>query len=108
MAAERHLDAHCESILREYRDHLPLFREMETEVKQTLKNTFADASLLVASLESRIKAEDSLAGKLELKGNKYKSLADITDILGLRVITFYTDDVDKVASAVEKHFTVDW
>ena len=32
----------------------------------------------------------------------------MTDILGLRVITFYLDDVDKVASAVERLFTVDW
>ena len=49
-----------------------------------------------------------MAGKLELKGHKYNSLSDITDILGLRVITFYLDDVDKVASAVERLFTIDW
>jgi ppGpp synthetase/RelA/SpoT-type nucleotidyltranferase len=78
------------------------------EVYDTLKSTFAQAGLLVAAIEYRVKAEDSLAGKLELKGGKYKSLADITDIIGLRVITFYTDDVDKVASAVERLFTVDW
>lgn len=68
----------------------------------------ADAGLLVAAIESRVKAYDSLAGKLELKGHKYNSLADLTDILGLRVITFYIDDVDKVASAVERLFTIDW
>ena len=45
---------------------------------------------------------------MELKGAKYKSLADITDIIGLRVITFYLDDVDVVASVVERLFDVDW
>ena len=105
---ETQLDAHCLAILDEYRENLPLFRETEAVVKQKLKDTFAEAGLLVASLESRIKTESSLAGKLELKGGKYKSLADITDIIGLRVITFYRDDVDKVASAVERHFKIDW
>ena len=102
------LDAHCEAILQEYRENLPRFREMEKSVHQQLSRTFKEAGLLVAALESRVKTEASLAGKLELKGSKYKSLADITDILGLRIITFYTEDVDKVASAVERLFTIDW
>ena len=102
------LDPHCEAILQEYRDNLPKFREVAAEVQETLRKTFSDAGLLLAAIESRVKTEDSLAGKLELKGAKYRSLADITDIIGLRVITFYIDHVDKVASAVEKLFDVDW
>ena len=105
---DRHLDAHCEAILQEYRDALPQCKAVAKEVYNTLKSTFEQAGLLVAAIEYRVKTENSLAGKLELKGGKYKSLADITDIIGLRVITFYTDDVDKVASAVERLFVVDW
>ena len=108
MPKTRHLDPHCEAILEEYQSNLQRFREVEQTVKQRLSDTFREAGLLVAAIESRVKAYDSLAGKLELKGQKYKSLADITDILGLRVITFYIDDVDKVASAVEKLFEIDW
>ena len=108
MKKARQLDPHCEAILREYQDNLPRFREVEQEVKEKLRQTLADAGLLVAAIESRVKGYDSLAGKLELKGHKYSSLADLTDILGLRVITFYIDDVDKVASAVERLFDIDW
>ena len=108
MKKARQLDPHCEAILREYQDNLPRFREVEQEVKEKLRQTLADAGLLVAAIESRVKGYDSLAGKLELKGHKYNSLADLTDILGLRVITFYIDDVDKVASAVERLFDIDW
>ena len=102
------LDPHCQSILQEYRDNLPRFREAAEKIHGTLERTFKEAGLLVAAIEYRVKTEDSLAGKLELKGSKYKSLQDITDIIGLRVITFYIDDVDKVASAVERLFKVDW
>ena len=108
MAAERHLDAHCESILQEYREKKSQLDEQAEGVFSTLKSTLAEAGLIVAALEYRVKTEESLAGKLELKGAKYKTLADITDIVGLRVITFYSDDVDKAASAVERLFDVDW
>jgi len=108
MADQRILDAHCSSILQEYKDNLPLFREVSEQVYNNLKKTLSDAGLILAAIEYRVKTEDSLAGKLEMKGSKYASLKDITDIIGLRVITFYTDDVDKVASAVERMFTIDW
>ena len=94
--------------MREYRDNLPWFEESSRKVFQLLKDTLDKAGLMTAALEYRVKAGDSLAGKLELKGGKYHSLKDITDIIGLRVITFYIDDVDKVASAVERVFEVDW
>lgn len=102
------LDPHSESLLQEYRENLPLFKEARRQLTDRITEILHDAGILVASVESRVKTESSLAGKLELKGAKYKTLADITDIVGLRVITFYLDDVDKVASAVERHFEVDW
>ena len=105
---QKHLDQHCEAILQEYRDHLSWFEESSRKVYSLLKETLDKAGLLTAALECRVKSAVSLEGKLELKGGKYKSLKDITDIIGLRVITFYIDDVDKVASAVERVFEVDW
>ena len=102
------LSPHSEAILDEYRAQLPLFKTIEAQLKTTIRNCLSDAGIHVAGLESRVKTESSLAGKLELKGYKYKSLADITDILGIRVITFYRDDVDVVASAIERLFEVDW
>ncbi|MBO5595293.1 MAG: hypothetical protein J5917_00795 [Bacteroidales bacterium] len=102
------LDAHCQAILEEYREHLPEFERVAKEVQASLKEVFAEAGLVVASIEHRVKTEKSLTGKLELKGAKYATLADITDIVGVRVITFYSDDVDKVASAVDRLYKVDW
>ena len=102
------LDPHCQAILQEYREQLPRFQKAAMEIYEQLKKVLDAACIVVASIEYRVKSEQSLAGKLELKGAKYASLKDITDIVGLRVITFYSDDVDKVASAVDRLFSVDW
>jgi ppGpp synthetase/RelA/SpoT-type nucleotidyltranferase len=77
-------------------------------IPERLKEFFAETGLIVAAVEHRVKTEGSLAGKLQLKGGKYSSIYDITDIIGLRVITFYIDDVDKVASVLERLFEIDW
>ena len=108
MNGENKLDAHTRAILREYRTNLPVFKELQETIPAKVRSVFAEAGIVVASIESRIKKEASLAGKLEMKGAKYRSLADITDIFGMRIITFYIDDVDKVASVIERLFEVDW
>ena len=45
---------------------------------------------------------------MALKGAKYATLSDITDLVGARIVTFYTDDVDRIASMAEKLFEIDW
>ena len=102
------LDLHGQMILDEYRENLATFQKMKEIIDSLLKKALEDNGILVTAVESRVKAEKSLAGKLELKGAKYRSLSDITDILGARIITFYTEDVDKVAALAESLFEIDW
>jgi len=102
------LDAHCESIMAEFRQNKPSFEKMKEIALETLKKSIADVGILVTTIEGRVKEEKSLAGKLELKGYKYNSLADITDIFGARVVTFYTYEVDKIAGILENIFDIDW
>ena len=102
------LDLHCQMIMEEYHESLPQLEQMKSDVLTTLKEALARAGIEVTAVEARIKSEESLAGKLVLKGAKYATLSDITDILGARIITFYTDDVDRIASMVEQLFEVDW
>jgi len=102
------LAPHCEAIMDQYRGLLPVLGQMDAIIPERIHGFFEEAGIIVAALEHRIKTESSLAGKLELKGSKYRDIFDLTDILGLRVITFYLDDVDKVASVIERLFEIDW
>ena len=41
------------------------------------------------------------------KTNKYKELKDITDLVGIRIITYFEDDIDIIAEIVKKEFDID-
>ena len=65
------LDLHCQMILEEYREALPTLERMQAEVLDTLRKALERNGLVVTAVETRIKTEESLAGKLALKGGKY-------------------------------------
>lgn len=102
------MDLHCSMILDDFRDLQDTYRTIETIVRNTLESSIRENGIYINALESRIKAEKSLAGKLELKGHKYTDIYDLTDLVGARVITFYEDEVDKIAALVGRAFDVDW
>ena len=102
------MNIHNEMILAEYDALLPIYRRLERIVEISLQNIIDSNGLTVTAVSARVKSRESLAGKLALKGDKYHSLGDITDILGARIITFYTDDVDRIAALTEKLFDIDW
>lgn len=102
------LDPHGEELLQQFRDLVPSLKKIEKQACNKLKKALDDQGIYVTAVEHRIKTEPSLAGKLLLKGAKYKSIDDITDLVGFRIITFYSDDVDKVATIAKKLFIIDW
>jgi len=102
------LSIHCESLLQQYRERLPELEQLAATVHKTIKQALREQGIETNSIECRVKTEASLAGKLERKGDKYQKIEDITDLVGLRIVTFYTDDVDKTAAIVKRLFNVDW
>ena len=95
-------------ILDEYRSMKPVFQRLNNVVIDVLNENIKASLIEVNAIEARIKKEASLKGKLERKGDKYSSIYDITDIVGVRIIAYYNEDVDRIASIAEKIFDVDW
>ena len=103
------LSSHGERLMQQYRELLPRFSQMSQHIYDLLCEVLHEqGGLQLNAIEYRVKTESSLAGKLERKGDKYRTILDVTDIVALRVITFYTDDVDKVAAIVKSLFVIDW
>lgn len=101
------MDLHAEMILEQYKELIPEYKELKSALENIIKKEVSNSGIFINSFSSRIKTEKSLAGKLELKGYKYKDIFQLTDIVGVRVVTYYSDDVDRIASILEKKFTVD-
>jgi ppGpp synthetase/RelA/SpoT-type nucleotidyltranferase len=108
MGKQVKLDPHGEQLLQQYRELRPTLQQLADEATNMLRQALREQGVYVTAIEHRVKTEKSLTGKLELKGVKYKSIDDITDLVGLRVITFYTDEVDKVAVIAQRIFDIDW
>ena len=67
----------------------------------------AAPGLKVHSVTVRLKSRPSLAQKLARPDRGYADLWDVTDLLGLRVITYFEDEVDRVGKVVEARLPVD-
>ena len=95
-------------ILEDYRKQRDDFVKLGDVVHDMLKDIVDELKITVLGIEHRVKAEKSLAGKLERNGDWYSTLEDLTDILGARVICFFADEIDKIGKKVEETFVIDW
>jgi putative GTP pyrophosphokinase len=87
------------------RHHEDLTDALERLIRQVL----AQAAIDVSQLEARTKAVDSFSEKIVRKAEKYREpLSEVTDLVGLRVILYYPDDVRAVGALIENEFDVDW
>lgn len=95
-------------ILNDFRKSRDTYVELGEIVHQKLKAIAAKSGTLVMGLEHRVKEEKSLEGKLYRSGDWYQKLEDLTDLVGARVILYFSDDVDKIGKLVEQEFDIDW
>ena len=98
----------CRLILEDYRKQRDDFVKLGDTVHAMLSDIVNDMGLTVLTVEHRVKAEKSLAGKLERNGDYYNVFEDITDILGCRVVCFLSDEIDEIGKRVEESFVIDW
>jgi len=77
------------------------------EIEHQLRNILDAEGIIYNAITCRLKDRESLSKKIDRKNDKYSALSDLTDIAGVRIITYYIEDVDKVAGIVEREFVVD-
>ena len=77
------LSPHCQLLLQEFRDKRQELLQLDNHVFELISQTLKQQGIELNSIEHRIKTVESLAGKLERKGEKYSQLSDITDLIGL-------------------------
>jgi len=91
----------------EYTACLTRYRDYEIACRDLLLKLLAAEGLRVHSVTSRTKEPDSLRRKALREGKSYQALSDITDLVGLRIITIFGDEVDKIGALIEREFAID-
>lgn len=94
------------TILSQYDDSLGLNKELTLALNSLIPVLLKSSGISVHSVTSRIKERNSLSKKIEKK-DKYTSLNQITDTIGVRIISHYSDEVDKIAKIIEEEFKID-
>jgi putative GTP pyrophosphokinase len=95
--------------LDEYDRVVPALREHGETIRAQLASWLAeDVGLKLHSITLRVKHRDSVAAKLVRPDRTYGSLWELTDLIGLRVITYFEDGVDRVGRLLEAHLPVDF
>lgn len=76
-------------------------------VEQLLVGLMRINNINYHSISGRLKTRESLEGKIIRKSEKYSDLDEITDVIGLRIITYTEDVIDNVRSLIEREFKID-
>jgi putative GTP pyrophosphokinase len=96
-----------EQLESEHRLLTPLADTFCTEVSRQLNRLLADANVTLGfPIEYRVKTWESIAEKLERKTLQLETLADLHDLVGLRIVLLFRRDVDVTCAALEQNFDV--
>lgn len=94
------------TILKTYKTDRPLYKGLGEVMHHLLKILIKD-NVHTHQIVHRVKSLESLGNKLVRKNYKYKNIKEITDILGIRIILFFEDDIHAVEDIIRKEFKVD-
>ncbi|WP_186380347.1 GTP pyrophosphokinase [Pseudomonas oryzihabitans] len=94
-------------IMSDYSAKRPLYQHLCKVVSDLLSALLVANGIEVHTISTRCKESLSLERKIKSKA-KYSGLDEITDLAGIRVITHYNDDVNRVAEVLDREFCVDY
>ncbi|MDP4486405.1 hypothetical protein QDG88_00410 [Pseudoalteromonas piscicida] len=66
-----------------------------------------EKGISVHLVSSRVKSLNSFSEKIKRKGDKYYLLDDVTDLIGIRVITHLESEVDIIKDIITSNFRID-
>src|SRR6266850_4898893 len=94
-------------VLREYDAQSDACHDFTKKLSALVAEIMHVHGIPVHSISDRTKTRTSVTAKIT-QDPKYRTLNDVTDICGVRIVTYFADDVDRVAAIVEKEFVIDW
>jgi GTP pyrophosphokinase len=93
----------------EFEDNMQDYEIFIFHLQQKVEKILKENNIFYVKTEARVKTLDSFKRKLEIKKQKYQNpLEDMTDILGIRIITYYREDLDAILKLLKENFKIDY
>jgi len=93
-----------EKVLAEFDGRVGQFEDLRDRTKDLIERILEEEHLRIHSVQGRVKNRDKLKAKYLNPEKDYKCLSDMPDVVGLRVITYYSDEIDIVAEVIRREF----
>ena len=95
------------SILVEFQKKALLYDEFTRKLADLIERYLQDAHIVIHSIDHRVKTPHSLADKLNKPEASYKTLSDVTDLAGVRIVTYFNSDVERISEIIKSEFEID-
>lgn len=90
-----------------YYENIDNLNKVDEIVNLKLTAAIEEAGIHTMQITHRVKSVDSIEGKLARKPEKYASAMSLTDLIGFRIICYFTEQIDMISAIIEKLFEVD-
>src|SRR5687767_3649446 len=97
-----------EQILKAFEGQREALEALRSRLHDELAAALASRRVEVNFVTSRVKSPESLRKKIARPDKTYRRLWDVTDLVGLRVATYFEDSIEDVARLVEENYRVDF
>ncbi|HIH95631.1 TPA: RelA/SpoT domain-containing protein, partial [Methanosarcina acetivorans] len=94
------------NLIEEYKQARPEYEEYTKKIYELICNLIKESSIKTYSVDKRTKGIENLEEKLCRKGNAYNQLSDITDLSGVRVVCYFSSEVEHIAKIIEQNFMI--
>ena len=95
-----------EQIIKDFEERIDLYHNLEEIAVMLVEAEMMRKHFFLMDIAHRVKTRSAVEGKLEKYRDRFKSITDITDLVGLRIICYFQDDVDRIAECLTELFNV--
>ncbi|MBF0159616.1 MAG: RelA/SpoT domain-containing protein [Magnetococcales bacterium] len=93
-------------LLEQFNEQRDLYIDFMNRQIALLQEFLKESGHEVHAITGRIKQRDSLRRKLSHPDASWNSLEEVNDIVGIRIITFFEEDVERVSEIIRNEFRV--
>ena len=93
-----------DEVLAEFDSRKDRFEKLKEEAVRLIQAILDVKKIKVQAVYGRVKSREKLKSKYSKPDKVYKGICDMPDVVGLRIITYYSDEIDQIKKILTNDF----